>query len=277
MRNYLRSRYGHELPDDDAGRQDLFELLLPISVGPNAELKMPKAIEIWAPWMNSGEAAELIDRISCMPIYKRKPTAGELGDRLNVTNAQRNKWRMWTIAPCDMTAEQLVAQRKAKDRERKRLQRERQPRAQWLANSISRKKPWLVLGIKSKRSYYRHLAKKQNGTGVSALKLSTTTSDIPVPRKRHRRKRVADASTALRQRTPTKPERARRQRRRTADAATAREFSGHTCATVERHARQWLAMWQAEGRSLTDYKAGLQDQDSEVWKWRRAKGRRGNN
>jgi hypothetical protein len=36
--------------------------------------------------------------------------------------------------------------------------------------------------------------------------------------------------------------------------------------------RQWRAMWRAEGRSLADYKAGLGDQDSEVWKWRRAKG-----
>jgi hypothetical protein len=46
MRNYLRCRYGHTLPDDDAGREDLRELLYPISVGPNAAIKMPKAIEI---------------------------------------------------------------------------------------------------------------------------------------------------------------------------------------------------------------------------------------
>ena len=68
MRNYLRCRYGHTLPDDDAGREDLRELLYPISVGPNAAIKMPKAIELWAPWMNTKEAAELIDDINRMSI-----------------------------------------------------------------------------------------------------------------------------------------------------------------------------------------------------------------
>lgn len=36
--------------------------------------------------------------------------------------------------------------------------------------------------------------------------------------------------------------------------------------------RRWQAAWKAEGRSLADYKAGLNNFDSEVWKWRRAKG-----
>jgi hypothetical protein len=30
-------------------------------------------------------------------------------------------------------------------------------------------------------------------------------------------------------------------------------------------------MWQAEGRSLADYKVGIDDINSEVWDWRRAK------
>jgi hypothetical protein len=36
--------------------------------------------------------------------------------------------------------------------------------------------------------------------------------------------------------------------------------------------RTWRAMWKAEGRSIADYTAGLRDDDSEVWQWRRAKG-----
>jgi hypothetical protein len=31
-------------------------------------------------------------------------------------------------------------------------------------------------------------------------------------------------------------------------------------------------MWKAEGRSLADYRAGLKDDSSVVWDWRRAKG-----
>ena len=179
MRNYLRCRYGHTLPDDDAGREDLRELLYTISVGPNPAIKMPKAIELWAPWMSPAEAGELIDAINLMPIWLRKPSARELGKRLRVTNQMRQLWRLWTIAPYDMTDEELAKQRKAKDRERKRRSRERQrqgrqTREQWLAgHSVSRDKPWLSLGIK-RRAYYKRLKKYGSADGApgsSALKL----------------------------------------------------------------------------------------------------------
>jgi hypothetical protein len=195
MRNYLRCRYGHTLPDDDAGREDLRELLYPISVGPNAAIKMPKAIEIWAPWMNTKEAAELIDDINRMSIWLRKPSARELGKRLRVTNQMRQQWRLWTVAPYDMTDEGLAEQRRAKDRERKRRHRERQrqqrgqqTRAQWLAaHSISRDKPWLVLGIK-RRAYYKRLKKYGSADGAqvaSAMKLKQHRTQPVHQSKRH--------------------------------------------------------------------------------------------
>ena len=36
--------------------------------------------------------------------------------------------------------------------------------------------------------------------------------------------------------------------------------------------RIWRQQWVTEGRSLADYKSGIDDQDSPVWHWRRAKG-----
>src|SRR5262249_34193994 len=159
------------LPDDDAGREDLRELLLPISVGPNADLKMPKAIELWAPWMPRDGAERLIDDINRTPIWQRKPNAKELGERLRVTNAQRERLRLWTIAACDMSQEEAQEWRGAKDRERKRgLRRARgsKPRADYEANSVNRTKPWLALGIKRRAWYYR--LKKTNCTSASELK-----------------------------------------------------------------------------------------------------------
>ena len=61
LRKLLRDRNGPTLPDDDAGREYLLELLLPISVGPHADVKMPNAIQTWAPWMQQDEATQLID------------------------------------------------------------------------------------------------------------------------------------------------------------------------------------------------------------------------
>jgi hypothetical protein len=48
LRSLLRARCGHTLPDDDAGREYLWELLLCVSLGAEPDLKMANAIEIWA-------------------------------------------------------------------------------------------------------------------------------------------------------------------------------------------------------------------------------------
>jgi DNA invertase Pin-like site-specific DNA recombinase len=40
---------------------------------------------------------------------------------------------------------------------------------------------------------------------------------------------------------------------------------------IDEREQRWQAMWQAEGRSLADYKVGIDDINSEVWDWRRAK------
>src|SRR5262249_21050572 len=124
LRKLSRHRCGPILPDDDAGREYLRELLLVISVGPNADVRMPKAIELCAPWMGQQEAIELIDDINRTPIWQRKPNGKALGDRLRVTNAHREWLKLWTIAACDMSPEQAQEWRKAKNRERNRRLRQ---------------------------------------------------------------------------------------------------------------------------------------------------------
>jgi hypothetical protein len=54
IRKLLRRRCGPELPDDDAGREYLYELLLPVSLGPEP-VKIANVTEIWAPWMDANE------------------------------------------------------------------------------------------------------------------------------------------------------------------------------------------------------------------------------
>lgn len=126
LQKVLRNHYGHTLPDDDAGREDLFELLLIASLGPEGERKMANAIEVSAPWMGADEASQLTDQINRIPTYLRKRTARELGNRLRVTNHEREILKLKTIKPFDITDKQLTEHRKARDRARKQRMRHRQ-------------------------------------------------------------------------------------------------------------------------------------------------------
>jgi hypothetical protein len=153
LRSLFRARWGAILPDDDAGRGDLLEMLICISLGENASLKMAHAIEVWAPWMPRAEGAELIDHVSRMPSQDRKVSPGTLGQRLRVTNRERERLGLWTIAPFDMTAEQMAEQRKAKKKARD-SRRSKKSRGEFIEGSLSRLKPWLAAGI-SRSTYYR--------------------------------------------------------------------------------------------------------------------------
>jgi hypothetical protein len=158
VKRHLRYRYGATLPDDDAGREDLFELLLPVSLRPKSPTRIvANLIETWAPWMSHAEASQLIELIERTPREQRNRTAQDLGRRLNVTNGERERLRLWTIAAIDMTEEQMGEQRRAKKRACDRRRRRAagiKPRAQYLADSLSRKKPWEIEGI-SRRTWER--------------------------------------------------------------------------------------------------------------------------
>ena len=171
IQRFLRHRYGYTLPPDDAGREDLYELLLPISLGQGDWRKMKNVIEIWAPWMDAGEALEFIDRVNRTPDYMRKPNARILGEKLRLLNQEREALGIRTILPIDMTEEQLQEQRKAKKRvrdERRRRKAGRKTRETYLANSLTRLKPWEAEGI-SRRTWFR-----KRGTGVRQIKLSNS-------------------------------------------------------------------------------------------------------
>ena len=91
LKRLLRSRYGHTLPDDDAGREDLRLLLWTISMGQGDWTKLKNTIEVWAPWMDTDEALQLIEEINRTPDYLRKPKARLLGEKLGLTNHERQR------------------------------------------------------------------------------------------------------------------------------------------------------------------------------------------
>jgi hypothetical protein len=196
LRKLLRDRNGPILPDDDAGREYLLELLLPISIGPYADIKMPNAIEVWAPWMQKGEATQLIDHINRMPIWERKPTATTLGQRLALTNPDRERLKLWTIAPSDMGERGMAWWRKHKDKQRKhRLRQLNGAKSQ--GTSISKSKPWLELGIKRSTWYSQY-----RWTTSSEVKL-ISSKDKTVQAER---RRVSEEGVAAKRASPTSTE-----------------------------------------------------------------------
>ena len=158
LRRLFRHRYGATLPPDDAGRDDLCLLLQAISLDPRVPAeKMAREIEVLGPWMDATEAKQLIDDLMNLPLCWRKLPPKALGAMVRLTNRERERLRLWRIAPVDMTADELIEQRKAKRRTRARLTRRKAgaaARADYLAKSKSKSKPWEAEGI-SRTTWYR--------------------------------------------------------------------------------------------------------------------------
>ena len=161
LRRICRHRYGAALPDDDAGLDDLTLILFSISLSPIAAgEKMRHEIEVSVPWMRESDAAQLIDSILKMPACERELSRRELGERMRLTNCEREWLKAWRIAPIDMTAAQLAEQRKRKKRARDRARRRQAgvvTRQAYLATSLTKQKPWEAEGI-CRRTWERRRA-----------------------------------------------------------------------------------------------------------------------
>ena len=171
LQRLIRWRYGHTLPNDDAGTEDLVELLLPISLGNNPEDRMRRAIEIWAPWVSPSVATDVIHLVNSIPTRKRRPPGNVLGARMCYTLADHQRLMLRTIRPCDVSDEELTEWRKKRSRDRKaekRRQSGAKTRQQYLATSKSRLKPWEAEGI-SRATWYR-----RRETSVSHINFTDT-------------------------------------------------------------------------------------------------------
>jgi hypothetical protein len=162
-----QDRYGYVLPDDDAGREHLHDLLCIASLAATDPAKrMANVIENFAEQIIGADELEAITGIvNRTPFQERWHIAKTLGERHRVTNAEREQLKLWNISPCDMSAEDLAEQRKAKDRARKKLYRQKlrekqgkSSRAECLANSLSKTKPWVAANV-SRATWYRRLAR----------------------------------------------------------------------------------------------------------------------
>jgi hypothetical protein len=181
MIRLFRHRYGTKLPNDDAGKEDIWVLVQNVSTAINEpEKKMRHAIELWAPWMPQDQAEAMMAFAMRLPRFERCPTSEELGERLCVTNDVRNKLKLWPFKPTDISDEELAAQRKARTAERRRERARLRgvvSRAEYLV-SVRKPKLWEAEGI-SRRTWYRRRKSVARG---SAQIIVLKGERNPVPR-----------------------------------------------------------------------------------------------
>jgi hypothetical protein len=187
LRKLFTHRYaknGHVFTDDCAGRDDLFLLLCFASLAPSGgHKKIKHIIETQAPWMKPDEAEALADHVNLLTDYEKNFNSRELGERVGLTNAERERLSLWPIKPFDMTDEQLAEQRKAKSRQRRAIKRRDKgvrTKEAYLAELASRPKPWLDEGI-SQRTWQR----RQQKNRAASAKLSRD-SDATIVSKEER-------------------------------------------------------------------------------------------
>jgi hypothetical protein len=173
----FRHRWGYVLPDDDAGRGDLWELVTNVSLAPVAsDKKVRSIIETWAPWMRSKEADELVEHVGRLTNYELAPTAQQLGQRLRLTNEERQRLKLWPFKPIDATDAELASQSRMRRNARRKAQRAR-TRVQYLSSCLTATKPWKAEGI-SRRTWERRRVAGPGQTIVSRAETILATASV---------------------------------------------------------------------------------------------------
>jgi hypothetical protein len=158
--NTLLDHYcGPQLPDDDAGREDVFIGVNLLIVLADGKMRAIDWVHRRAPWYDMEELERKIEKWITSPY---KFTATTLGKKTGLTLAVRDRLKIKTIRAIDCnTNVQMAAHRRERDRERKAKRREEdgmRPQAE----SLSRNKPWLKLkdgrGM-SRAAFFRHKRK----------------------------------------------------------------------------------------------------------------------
>jgi hypothetical protein len=148
----IRFRYGaNGVPNDDAGRPDLMELIWLASSAPAwADKKVLNCIELYAPWMDDEEKRDLMELVAMTPTYEKAKTSQELGNKLLLSNADRERLKLYSIRPCDLTPDEFEKQSNARKKAARAAKRRRdgvKTREEYLAECRNKPKPWLAEGI----------------------------------------------------------------------------------------------------------------------------------
>ena|ERR1700723_1522706 len=173
-------RWGAILPPDDAGRDDA-AIMVHHLVGLRNCLEMiMEWLHFRCPWMGEQEAVELVELAQRFPA---RWDAAELGKRLGLLYADRQRLRITTIRGLDVSLRQMNRLRKSRKVEAKRNSRRLsgvRPRHLYERWSLSKAKPWQSLGISRSTWYARHRTSLTPAIGKYIAGVRPVQNDGPV-------------------------------------------------------------------------------------------------
>jgi hypothetical protein len=149
------------------------ELLYLASQAPaGAEKKVRNCIELYAPWMQAEEVEAIVEHLAIIPDYQKAKTTEELGKAVHLINNERERLKLWSMKPCDVTEDEFGEQSKARSRHRREVKRRQQgvrSRSEYLAEVKAKPKPWDGTGL-SRWQWYR-----RNGVVTDSRRVSVET------------------------------------------------------------------------------------------------------
>jgi len=163
----FRGRYGHVLPDDDAGRDDMLVAINHLACLPHPQKPIDHWLEIWAPWLTVIERKQIVGDALQNP---QRWKADALAWRLRLTAADRHALGITTIGAIDENKSARTKRRKQQAKARMRAHRKAKgakSRASYEDKSAEQTMPWIADGI-SRRTWYRRRALALRGTSACA-------------------------------------------------------------------------------------------------------------
>jgi hypothetical protein len=116
----------------------------------------------WLPSATKGEIDDLVSEASRKPCVFRKETLGLL---IRLTDAEREKYKAWSIWPIDLSLAEAKLRRKQHDRDDK-AEKRRAAGATPRSESLSQTQPWVAEGISRRTWERRRRARDANSSPV---------------------------------------------------------------------------------------------------------------
>jgi hypothetical protein len=134
-------RYGSILPEDDAGRDDAAVMLDHLAGLDDFHSRSEGFLNVRAPWMSNQERTSMKQRATSS---RKRWTASELGEHLQVQPSERSTHRTWSIRPVDASGRAWSALQLRQERASKARERARRARARANGKRILRRRPKIV-------------------------------------------------------------------------------------------------------------------------------------